>query len=83
MIMKQITVDGTTYMVYGKDEDVNNPKPHIMNIATGEVPDGSQRRLLLRYLDLNNIPVINGATTYWCISKILTLDNSHKKDNLL
>lgn len=77
--MRQITIDGTNYMVYGKNEDENNPKPHIMNITTGEVPEGYQRGLLLKYLDSNDIPVIDGATTYWCISKILTLGNSSKR----
>jgi hypothetical protein len=44
--VKEITVDGTKYRVYGKNEDVKNPKSHIANSKTGEVPEGLQRGIL-------------------------------------
>lgn len=76
--MKEIYVDGTTYLVYGKDEDANNPKPHMVNADTGEVPQGAQLGLLLKYMDQNNIPAIEGATTYYCIGKILAHGSKRK-----
>ena len=73
--MKKITIDNTEYVVYGNNEKKDNLKPHIEVAETGIVPEGKQRGLLLLYLEEKGIEPIQGATTYWCINKILKLDN--------
>lgn len=72
--MKKITIDNTEYVVYGNNEK-DNSKPHIEVAETGIVPEGKQRGLLLLYLEEKGIEPIQGATTYWCINKILKMDN--------
>ena len=62
-------------MVYGNNEKKDNLKPHIEVAETGIVPEGKQRGLLLLYLEEKGIEPIQGATTYWCINKILKMDN--------
>lgn len=69
--MKKITIDNTEYVVYGNNEKKDNLKPHIEVAETGIVPEGKQRGLLLLYLEEKGIEPIQGATTYWCINKIL------------
>ncbi len=73
--MKKITIDNTEYVVYGNNEKQDNLKPHIEVAETGIVPEGKQRGLLLLYLEEKGIEPIQGATTYWCINKILKMDN--------
>ena len=73
--MKKITIDNTEYVVYGNNEKKDNLKPHIEVAETGIVPEGKQRGLLLLYLEEKGIEPIQGATTYWCINKILKMDN--------
>ena len=73
--MKKITIDNTGYVVYGNNEKKDNLKPHIEVAETGIVPEGKQRGLLLLYLEEKGIEPIQGATTYWCINKILKMDN--------
>ena len=73
--MKKITIDDTEYVVYGNNEKQDNLKPHIEVAETGIVPEGKQRGLLLLYLEEKGIEPIQGATTYWCINKILKMDN--------
>lgn len=73
--MKKITIDNTEYVVYGNNEKKDNLKSHIEVAETGIVPEGKQRGLLLLYLEEKGIEPIQGATTYWCINKILKLDN--------
>ena len=57
------------------NEKQDNLKPHIEVAETGIVPEGKQRGLLLLYLEEKGIEPIQGATTYWCINKILKMDN--------
>lgn len=73
--MKKIIINDTEYAVYGNNEKQDNLKPHIEVVATGIVPEGKQRGLLLLYLEENGIKPIQEATTYWCIDKILKTDN--------
>ena len=73
--MKKITIDNTEYVVYGNNEKQDNLKPHIEVAETGIVPEGKQRGLLLLYLEEKGIEPIQGATTHWCINKILKMDN--------
>ena len=73
--MKKITIDNAEYVVYGNNEKKDNLKPHIEVAETGIVPEGKQRGLLLLYLEEKGIEPIQGATTYWCINKILKMDN--------
>lgn len=73
--MKKITIDNAEYVVYGNNEKKDNLKPHIEVAETGIVPEGKQRGLLLAYLEEKGIESIQGATTYWCINKILKMDN--------
>ncbi|MCI7042058.1 MAG: hypothetical protein MR992_08070 [Lachnospiraceae bacterium] len=77
--MTKIVIDGTEYLIYGAGEDIHNPKPHMANTRTNEIPEGSQRGLLIRYLDKLNVDVIDGATTYWCIQKVLKLSKDSEK----
>ena len=77
--MTKIVIDGTEYLIYGAGEDIHNPNPHMANARTNEIPEGSQRGLLIRYLDKLNVDVIDGATTYWCIQKVLKLSKDSEK----
>ena len=77
--MKKITIDNTEYVVYGNNEKQDNLKPHIEVAETGIVPEGKQRGLLLLYLEEKGIEPIQGATTYWCIKKIVKQKNPRQK----
>ena len=46
--MTKIVIDGTEYLIYGAGEDIHNPNPHMANARTNEIPEGSQRGLLIR-----------------------------------
>lgn len=78
--MKKIIISNTEYVVYGNNEKQENSKPHIEVAATGLVPEGRQRGLLLLYLAEKGIKPIQGATTYWCIDKILKMENLNVPD---
>lgn len=69
--MKQISINGTKYNVYGKNEHSINPYPHIENAATGDVPQGEQMFLLKSYMAANNIPIKDKITTHECIRLVL------------
>lgn len=78
--MKKISIHGVDYSVYGVNESPTNPNPHIVEVFTGNIPEGKQRGLLLEYLRQNGVDPINGATTHWCINKVLKLGVSNDKD---
>ncbi len=73
--MKQISINGTKYNVYGKNEHSINPYPHIENAATGDVPQGEQMFLLKSYMAANNIPIKDKITTHECIRLVLKSDS--------
>lgn len=69
--MKQISINGTKYNVYGKNEQAKNPNPHIENAVTGDVPQGEQMFLLKSYMAANNIPIKDKITTHECIRLVM------------
>ncbi|MGB4658944.1 MAG: hypothetical protein WBI07_07185 [Mobilitalea sp.] len=71
--MKAININGVDYTVLNANEDARRPQPHIMVTLSGDIPDGKQLGLLKEYLKQNGVEPINGATTYWCINKVLKL----------
>ncbi len=59
--MKKIIISNTEYVVYGNNEKQENSKPHIEVAATGLVPGGRQRGLLLLYLAEKGIKAYRGT----------------------
>lgn len=77
--MKNITINGVKYSVFTTNEGNAKPQPHIIETISGAVPEGKQLSLLKEFLIQNDIVPIKGATTYWCIDKVLKLDLSKEK----
>lgn len=77
--MKIITINGVDYTVFAANEGSVKPQPHIIETLSGIVPEGRQLRLLKEYLENNDIVPIIGATTYWCIDKVLKLGISKEE----
>ncbi|MCS5465127.1 hypothetical protein NWO25_14665 [Enterococcus lactis] len=77
--MKIITINDVEYAVFAANEGTFKPQPHIIETKSGTIPEGKQLSLLKEYLKQNDISPIKGATTYWCIDKVLKLDSSKEK----
>ena len=77
--MKIITINDVEYAVFAANEGTSKPQPHIIETKSGTIPEGKQLSLLKEYLNQNDISPIKGATTYWCIDKVLKLDSSKEK----
>ena len=77
--MKIITINDVEYAVFAANEGTSKPQPHIRETKSGTIPEGKQLSLLKEYLKQNDISPIKGATTYWCIDKVLKLDSSKEK----
>lgn len=77
--MKIITINDVEYAVFAASEGTSKPQPHIIETKSGTIPEGKQLSLLKEYLKQNDISPIKGATTYWCIDKVLKLDSSKEK----
>ena len=77
--MKIITINDVEYAVFAANEGTAKPQPHIIETKSGTIPEGKQLSLLKEYLKQNDISPIKGATTHWCIDKVLWLDSSREK----
>lgn len=77
--MKIITINDVEYAVFAANEGTSKPQPHIIETKSGTIPEGKQLSLLKEYHKQNDISPIKGATTYWCIDKVLKLDSSKEK----
>ena len=77
--MKIITINDVEYAVFAANEGTSKPQPHIIETKSGTIPEGKQLSLLKEYLKQNDIYPIKGATTYWCIDKVLRLGSSKEK----
>ena len=77
--MKIITINDVEYAVFAANEGTAKPQPHIIETLSGTVPEGKQLSLLKEYLKQNDIEPIKGATTHWCIDKVLKLGSSKEK----
>lgn len=77
--MKIITINDVEYAVFVANEGTAKPQPHIIETKSGTIPEGKQLSLLKEYLNQNDISPIKGATTYWCIDKVLRLGSSKEK----
>ncbi|UQQ81553.1 hypothetical protein [Enterococcus faecium] len=77
--MKIITINDVEYAVFAANEGTAKPQPHIIETKSGTIPEGKQLSLLKEYLNQNDISPIKGATTYWCIDKVLRLGSSKEK----
>lgn len=77
--MKIITINDVEYAVFAANEGTSKPQPHIIETKSGTILEGKQLSLLKEYLKQNDISPIKGATTYWCIDKVLKLDSSKEK----
>lgn len=77
--MKIITINDVEYAVFAANEGTSKAQPHIIETKSGTIPEGKQLSLLKEYLKQNDISPIKGATTYWCIDKVLKLDSSKEK----
>lgn len=77
--MKIIIINDVEYAVFAANEGTAKPQPHIIKTLSGTVPEGKQLSLLKEYLKQNDIVPIKGATTHWCIDKVLRLDSSREK----
>lgn len=79
MPMKKININGIDYAVYNANENNLKPQPHIAETLTGIIPEGRQLSLLKEYLKQHGVEPISGATTYWCINKVLKLGEDNEK----
>ncbi|MBP1920191.1 hypothetical protein [Youngiibacter multivorans] len=71
--MITININGVDYNVISANESHSKTQPHIIETLSGKIPEGKQLGLLKEYLKQNGIMPKEGATTYWCINKILQL----------
>lgn len=77
--MKIIIINDVEYAVFAANEGTAKPQPHIIETLSGTVPEGKQLSLLKEYLTQNGIVPIKGATTHWCIDKVLRPGSSKEK----
>lgn len=77
--MKIIIINDVEYAVFAANEGTVKSQPHMIETLSGSVPEGKQLSLLKEYLKQNDIVPIKGATTHWCIDKVLRLDSSREK----
>jgi hypothetical protein len=78
--LKTINIKGIDYTVFKANEDETRPQPHIVETLSGNIPDGKQLGLLKEYLKENGVEVISGATTHWCINKVLKLGMNNDRE---
>ncbi|WP_207720114.1 hypothetical protein [Clostridium algidicarnis] len=78
--MKIITINDVEYAVFAANEGTVKSQPHMIETLSGTVPEGKQLSLLKEYLKQNDIVLIKGATTHWCIDKALKLGSSKEKN---
>ncbi|WP_352407160.1 hypothetical protein [Acetoanaerobium noterae] len=77
--MKIITINDVEYAVFAANEGTVKSQPHMIETLSGSVPEGKQLSLLKEYLKQNDIVPIKGATTHWCIDKVLKLGSRKEK----
>lgn len=68
-----ISIEGTEYALYK-----NGPLrkyPYMVDLSTGEIPDGLQFSLLKGYLLQHGVEV-NGKVTHWCVRKAIEIASS-------
>ena len=67
-----ITIEGTEYTLFKKSP--LRKCPHMVNISTGEIPDGDQKPLLGRYLVQNGVsPLDLGANTHARVRQAISI----------
>ena len=67
-----ITIEGTEYALFTKSP--LRKYPHVVNISTGEIPDGDQKSLLGRYLVQNGVsPMDLGANTHTRVKQAINI----------
>ena len=77
--MKIIIINDVEYAVFAANEGTVKSQPHMIETLSGFVPEGKQLSLLKEYLKQNDIVPIKGATTHWCIDKVLKLGSRKEK----
>lgn len=77
--MKIIIINDVEYAVFAANEGTVKSQPHMIETLSGSVPEGKQLSLLKEYLKQNDIVPIKGATTHWCIDKVLKLGSTKEK----
>lgn len=77
--MKIIIINDVEYAVFAANEGTVKSQPHMIETLSGSVPEGKQLSLLKEYLKQNDIVPIKGATTHWCIDKVLKLGSRKEK----
>ncbi|PGL70185.1 hypothetical protein [Bacillus sp. AFS055030] len=82
-MLKIIKINAVDYIVFTAKESIAKSQLHIIEILSGTVPVGKQFSLLKEYLEENDFVLIKGATTFWCIDKVLKFDSSKKIKTLL
>lgn len=78
--MEIIEINGKEYGLYLRNEERNNPQPHIIDAETLETPYGNQRPILKSFLEANNVSLEpwEKKNTHWCIYEAYKI--SRKKD---
>ncbi len=94
--MEIIEIDGKEYGLYLRNEERDNPQPHIIDTETLESPYRKQRPILKSFLEANNVSLEpwGKKNTHWCIyeaykiasqkdvkSKSLKPENLEKTEN--
>lgn len=77
--MKIIIINDVEYAVFAANEGTVKSQPHMIETLSDSVPEGKQLSLLKEYLKQNDIVPIKGATTHWCIDKVLKLGSRKEK----
>ncbi len=68
-----ITIKGRVYALYNKG--TLKKYPYMVDISTGEIPEGEQRPILKDFLLLNGVDIEpwKEKTTHWCVRQAIKL----------
>ena len=64
-----VTIEGKEYALY--QYGPLKQYPYMVDMATGEIPDGKQLPLLKSYLRQNGVNIEPGWNTHWCIHQAI------------
>lgn len=66
-----IKIKGREYALYSKG--ILKKYPYMVDVSTGEIPEGGQRPLLKEYLLLNEVDIEpwEEKNTHWCVKQAI------------
>ena len=77
-----ITIKGREYALYRKG--ALKATPYMVDVSTGEIPEGEQRPLLAEYLIQNSVDIEpwETRTTHWCVRQAIKVARGTPSDLL-